>query len=610
MKRKRIEVFAGMFFAGTLLLGACGQSAEGGSGGVETPADAARTVTLEPTEQAMTIPAETVKAGATQENTDLLTRTSASAMLTPQPDVELPLNETYFPDEAFREYLAAYVDRNGDGMLSQEERDAILGLGSVESRGGLADGTYAGKANLARGEMLRGIRSMEGIEYFRNLKEIYFEGSYALQKLPLDNPHLDSVWVSLSSVEEFSIKNAAELRSLCYRTRGSENIAWNELTKLEYLEVSDAELALEDLVQCKNLSYLTLNCCKLTGAEAPDFSGLSNLREFYCYVPEGQEGYLAKELHLENNEKLVKVTLSAKAAEKVILRDMNVKHAVEGTWEACTILFADELALDTAQALPEGSIWLTAENFPDEAFRQYLYQYVDENKDHILTEEERNAQVELGEVDYDGRMKLETKRKQAVLEQVRTFEGIQYLGNLQKLVLTAEYAVEKLHLDNPCLEEVQVIGTGIKEFSIKRAENLMLLFFTAKESVELDLSETQKLEQLSLTNASLDLRQVLQNQELCSLNLRNCSVVQPQEQVDFSGLTHLEQVSIILENTPEEYWAQSMCFGEAIGAAEWSGGVKLSSGVTGQVILKSNESYCKILDDAKECEIIYPEDME
>lgn len=44
---------------------------------------------------------------------------------------EIPIQETYFPDVRFRWYLLEHVDKNQDGILSEEERLAVTRLGST-----------------------------------------------------------------------------------------------------------------------------------------------------------------------------------------------------------------------------------------------------------------------------------------------------------------------------------------------------------------------------------------------------------------------------------------------------------------------------------------------
>lgn len=551
MRRKHVGIFAGMFFFSALLLGACGQS-EG--------------------------------------------------------DGALPLDEAHFPDEAFRAYLAVYVDENGDGILSRKERDAVLGFGSVECQGGLADGTYEKKDNMTRGEQLRAIQSMEGIEYFTNLQEIYFKGGYKLQKLLLDNPKLTSVWVEISSLEEFSIRNASELCSFHYAVCASENIAWNEMTKLERLELIGAELAFDELEHCKSLTCLSLEGCRLLtqeDAKGLDFSAFSGLSEFYCSMPGRRDVELAEELHFENNEKLAKVVLDAKAARKLILPGIDVDCFVEGAAETCEVLFADEMRLDTTEALPEGSVWLTAENFPDVVFRQYLYRYADQDRDHILTAQERGLLTELGEMEDMTLSEEEKQQREEMLKRVYSFEGIYYLENLRRIYLDGEYKVKELYIDNPGLEELLLSGTDIDKFSIKNPDSLKRLIIFNESELELDLDEMKSLEAVNIRNVTADFAKLLQNENLQSIILQDCTNREPQEEMDFSILRHLGSILIYTKNPQEEYWTERLYFGSK--GRESRGSVRLSGNVAKKAIISGKGVYCAA---GQGCEVIYLDDYE
>lgn len=65
----------------------------------------------------------------------------------------IAIDEAHFPDAEFRMYIAENCDDNEDGILSQEEVQNVTSLGYLPDA----------------------ITSVEGIEYFSNLRTLAFE---------------------------------------------------------------------------------------------------------------------------------------------------------------------------------------------------------------------------------------------------------------------------------------------------------------------------------------------------------------------------------------------------------------------------------------------------
>ncbi len=124
---------------------------------------------------------------------------------TPTP-AGLAVDETNFPDEAFREYVSTYVDTDGDGRLSQEERDAVTWIGNypyADAWWRLDEIKYKKKIKKEARELIGEVRSFAGIEYFENLEEIRLieYGAYVtnVEKLSLCNPKLRVCNISFNS---------------------------------------------------------------------------------------------------------------------------------------------------------------------------------------------------------------------------------------------------------------------------------------------------------------------------------------------------------------------------------------------------------------------------
>lgn len=131
-------------------------------------------------------------------------------------DWEAPALEEAFPDPAFRDYVAAHMDTDGDGCLSQEEAEEVTEL------------SLAGQ----------GIASLQGIGYFTNL-----------QTLDLSDNAVGSVDLTgLDKLETFL--SAGNRISLAVNEAGQADFsAIPDMDWSRILEVSRGEWAEEGLLQ-------------------------------------------------------------------------------------------------------------------------------------------------------------------------------------------------------------------------------------------------------------------------------------------------------------------------------------------------------------------------
>ncbi|MBQ9119096.1 MAG: hypothetical protein IJY09_03440 [Lachnospiraceae bacterium] len=570
-----------------------------------------------------------------QENTERdagnIPTPSATAKATEAPEATkapevIAIDAAHFQDEVFRAYLAAYADKNQDGQLEYKEIEAIRGLGNVGRTGGLDDWIYKGEENEEREKMLKAIESMEGIQYLWNLLEIRFEGEYALKVLPLDNPKLTDVWVMVDSLEKFSVADGSKLQTFCYQACEAEEIPWAEMLDLRRLELSEETIDMTKIMQYTKLKTLKLSDCEISAPEHVDFSVLPELTEFVYFVQGWQEDALTTELHLENNAKLTAVTVDASVAERIYLQNYGVECQIEGN-RVCEVQYTDMAEPDMSRELPEGSIWLSKTIFPDEAFWRYLYYYVDSNQDYILTPEERGAVYSLGSIKRKEESSSDYLERVGVLEKVQDFEGIQYLENLQEIVLSQGDAVRRLVLNHPKLQRLNIDwGLEIQEFSIQNAESLTEIcinvagmpeidwksmkqlkevYFESTDQVAIDISELNNLQSLTLRNVILDFEHLAQNKYLQWLNLRECMPKKELEFLDLSVLGLLRNVEITVTKTPGAYWFDAIRFG----SSEKYSSILLTEGITGKVNVANKGAMVGIRGDEIPCEIVYEDEL-
>lgn len=212
---------------------------------------------------------------------------------------DIEINEKSFPDENFREYVTYYLDRSGNGYLSQKEINSITEI-TCSSQ----------------------IISLKGIEYFTELKtldcsecellsEIDVSRNTKLEVLDLSwcniakldvskNTALKELFCGYNNLKELDVSNNTALTRLhCYRNQLTELDVSNntELTslrcernmlteldvsnnhKLEILSFDSNEISQIDLSACTELQDLDCDDTLLTSL---DVSGLSKLQYLNC----------------------------------------------------------------------------------------------------------------------------------------------------------------------------------------------------------------------------------------------------------------------------------------------------------------------------------------
>ena len=147
------------------------------------------------------------------------------------------INETNFPDEVFRNYVAANFDTDEDEALSQEE---IEDAKTVSLYG-------------------EGCQSLDGIRFLTSLEELDCSGNQ-LTELDLSGcSSLKRIYCGENQLTSLDISDCSLLEELnCYN---------NNLTSL-------------DLSNCPELTFLGCGINQLTGL---DVSNCPELRELYCY---------------------------------------------------------------------------------------------------------------------------------------------------------------------------------------------------------------------------------------------------------------------------------------------------------------------------------------
>ena len=169
------------------------------------------------------------------------------------------INETNFPDENFRDYVAEECDANGDGKLSASE---------------IADVRVINVANK--------VHSLAGIEYFTALEELDCRngGVYSLETLDLrKNTALKKLQCQQNvDLKSLDVSGCPALEYLdCNYTYKLTSLDLSKCTKLTYLDCYMSSVKSLDLSSCVALEYLKCSYTDLTSLDVRKCTALTHL---------------------------------------------------------------------------------------------------------------------------------------------------------------------------------------------------------------------------------------------------------------------------------------------------------------------------------------------
>ena len=250
---------------------------------------------------------------------------------------DIPINETTFPDENFRNWVLAQ-DFGQDGVLTEAE---IAGVTQIRI-------------------YWYNIADLKGIEYFTALTELYCSGNQLTLLNVSQNTALTELWCEFNKLTSLDVSKNTALRQLnCYD---------NQLTSI-------------DVSQNTALWYLNCSYNQLTSL---DVSQNTALTELYCYgnqINETEMGNLVESLP-ENYGKFYVKRLND-SDEQNVITIMQVAAAKAKGW---TVYASDgawvEYDGDVSAGIP-----INSTTFPDENFRNWVLAQ-DYGQDGVLTEAE------------------------------------------------------------------------------------------------------------------------------------------------------------------------------------------------------------------------------
>lgn len=254
-------------------------------------------------------------------------------------DVEI--NETNFPDEVFRKYVEDSFDENKDKVLSNAEIAAVTEIDVTNAMTTFPEATD--------------IRTLEGIEKFKNLKklscafnkisdldlkenqELTYLNLNFNEVIKLDvSKNLNLIYLSCdgNKLESLDVTNNTNLETLICSQNDLKNLDISKNKKLKTLDcASNFNLAMIDVNANSELIYLQCSALAITQLDVDnnlklevlvcnsdnllslDVKKNTELRELSCYDNQ------LKSLDLSNNTKLASVNCSWNQLEELDLKN-------------------------------------------------------------------------------------------------------------------------------------------------------------------------------------------------------------------------------------------------------------------------------------------------
>ena len=169
----------------------------------------------------------------------------------------IAIDETNFPDAAFRHCLLEYYDFGEDGILTDKEINNTTTL-EVD---------------------WEGIHNLKGIEYFTALKELDCQGNYIIELDLSKNTRLTYLNCSYNELAKLNISNCTSLDTMfCYRNQLTELDVSNN-TALIYLDCYNNKLSQLDVTKNTALMQLDFENNLISSI---DLSKNIWLEELYC----------------------------------------------------------------------------------------------------------------------------------------------------------------------------------------------------------------------------------------------------------------------------------------------------------------------------------------
>ena len=205
----------------------------------------------------------------------------------------------------------------------------------------------------------------------------------------------------------------------------------------------------------------------------------------------------------------------------------------------------------------DSTIELSEQNFPDEAFREYLKQF-DIKKDNRLQPAERKV----------------VKKISVINQNITTLKGIEYFRKLETLICSDNQLTSLDVSRNSALQWLSCYKNKLTSLDVSKNTNLTLLYCDSNQLTSLDVSQNTALQELYCDSNQLTSLDVSQNNKLeklhCSENQLTSLKLSP------TAVTTLEangnKIDINVDKTSRTFNLSTLPGFDVSKASKWVGG--------------------------------------
>ncbi len=194
---------------------------------------------------------------ATSTPSDATSTSSDMEIVTAPAASPVTIDSTNFPDTAFREWVALNCDKNSDGQLSDDEISQCTII------------NVAGK----------GIASLQGIEYFSNLRELNCCNNNLSSLDVSNNTALTRLECASNDISSLDVSNNTALTYLRCNYNDISSLDVSNNTALTYLSCSFNDISSLDV---SNNTALTELFCDFNDISSLDVSNNTALTDLHC----------------------------------------------------------------------------------------------------------------------------------------------------------------------------------------------------------------------------------------------------------------------------------------------------------------------------------------
>ncbi len=558
-------------------------------------------------------------------NEQTVTFTLIPSLASENPNVNVAIDETKFPDANFRKYVADKFDKDGDGVLSAEEIETVTEIT-------LFDHISHSKIEVS---------DLKGIEYFtslelldcqtQNIKELDLSQNTSLKYLYCKQNQLTTLDLSNNTellklncdnnqLAELDLSNNTELLMLYCNENQLTTLNVSKNTMLNRLECIKNKLTTIDTSNNTNLQTLMCDENQLTTIDISNNTLLDYLR---CNQNQLKTIDISKNEELDflkcNNNQLTSIDTHGRSlsleifdnAYEIALTDNtfdlstlpegfdvtkasnwtnaevegNILTVIDDTkyvtydydcGKGTTLSFALFTKNNSDKQVPEKlDVVINQENFPDKALRQYITERVDDDQ---------NGRLSYSEAMGESTMHISESG-------ISDLTGLQYFKNLQTLDCSGNKLSQLDISENKALTHLSCENNNLTALDTSNNPFLFALFCKQNNLTNLDVRNNTELSVLwcsgnQLTTLDVSKNTALKdlgcdNNQLTSLDLSNNNVLTGDEIV-FD--TNNNKYEIALTNNTFDLSTLPTGF-DVSKASEWTNGT-----VDGNILTVGNAS--------------------